>query len=330
MPNLKPAWSVSLSRYGEPEVLCWRRSQLFALGPHEVRIETLAAGVNYTDIQIRSGVWPVRKVNPFPYTPGVEVVGQIVEIGAAVSNWKVGQVVITMMQGLGGVRAERPGAYATYVTVLDSTLALVPSAVDIYDMAAIGLAGVTAYWGLRQLGPLDGKRVMVTGAAGNVGLAAVMIARASGASVCAVVASTQQKHRLLNLGVEAVEYGTEEFRSVLGVESVDAVLDVVGGELFSLSVNALRKGGVLSLVGAVAGSQVNFDAWQLIRPIVLTGYSTETLNGLTLKEAIDSISTWLIRDEIHSPPYRKLPLKEACIAHRLVENKQWRGRILLT
>lgn len=77
----------------------------------------LAAAVNHTDLEIRSGNWPVRRPDPFPYVPGVEAVGVIEELGDEVQEWTLGQNVITMMQGLGGVRAERPGGYAEFVTI---------------------------------------------------------------------------------------------------------------------------------------------------------------------------------------------------------------------
>jgi NADPH2:quinone reductase len=134
----------------------------------------------------------VRKPQPFPYVPGVEVVGEIEEVGHAVQEFRRGDRVITMMQGLGGVRAERPGGYAEYVTVSASAVAPIPSGIDWHEMAAIGLVGVTAFEGLHRIAALSGRRIVVTGAAGGIGPAATAIAHGQDVSVIAVVNRADQ------------------------------------------------------------------------------------------------------------------------------------------
>lgn len=134
----------------------------------------------------------MRKPQPFPYVPGVEVVGEIEEVGHAVQEFRRGDRVITMMQGLGGVRAERPGGYAEYVTVSASAVAPIPSGIDWHEMAAIGLVGVTAFEGLHRIAALSGRRIVVTGAAGGIGPAATAIAHGQDVSVIAVVNRADQ------------------------------------------------------------------------------------------------------------------------------------------
>lgn len=111
--------AIMMRQYGPPEVLVWTEVPPAALQPDEIRIKTIAAAVNHTDLEIRTGNWPVRKPDPFPYVPGVEVVGEVEEIGSSVRAFSRGDRVITMMQGLGGVRAQRPGGYAEQVTVAE-------------------------------------------------------------------------------------------------------------------------------------------------------------------------------------------------------------------
>lgn len=322
------AQAIQITHHGPPEVLVWTSVALAPLAPDEVRLRTIAAAVNHTDLEIRAGNWPTRKVPPFPYVPGVEVVGTVEDIGTAVSEWKIGQTVITMMQGLGGVRAERDGGYAEFVTVGADALAVVPPSVDPLDMAALGLVGVTAYWGLRRIGPLRGKRILVTGAAGGVGSAAVAIARAQDASVIGVVARPELADYVRARGATQVEVMARDNAPSLKPEIADGVLDVVGGAMFGSCVNALREGGVLSLVGAVAGGDVAFDAWQLIRPVTLTGYSTETLDGVGLRQAVADISGWLRRKEIGA--YQTMPMQDAAAAHAMLEQGGVKGRVLLT
>jgi NADPH:quinone reductase-like Zn-dependent oxidoreductase len=111
-PNAMSA-AVVMRAYGGPEVLACESVPTRPLGPREVLIATVAAAVNHTDLEIRAGRWPVRRPAPFPYVPGVEVVGAVEAVGAAVDEWTPGQAVITMMQGLGGVpRRLAPGRHA--------------------------------------------------------------------------------------------------------------------------------------------------------------------------------------------------------------------------
>lgn len=321
--------AVVMRGYGPPRVLACARVPLPPLGPDEVRIRAIASAVNHTDLRIRAGEWPVRKPDPFPYVPGVEVVGEVEAAGAAVRGVRPGERVITMMQGLGGVRAGRPGGYAEYVTVAAAAVAPVPTGVDPLDMAAVGLVGVTAHEGLRRIGPLAGRRVLVTGAAGGVGSAAVAVARARGALVTGLVSRPEQADYVRARGADRVIVAPKDGPPRLNPASVDGVLDAVGGGLFGPCVEALRSGGTLSLVGAVAGGDVRFDAWGLIRPVTLTGYSSEDLDGPALRGAVAALAGWLMDGSLKPPARTVVPLAEASRAHALLEAGGVTGRVLL-
>ena len=318
--------AIQIDRYGPPEVLEYRSVEVPALGPREVRVKTEFAAVNYIDLHIRAGNAPILSASPLPYTPGMEVVGLIDETGAEAGEWKRGQRVITMMQGLAGVRAERDGGYADFVTVEADTLVAVPEGVDAADIAALGLGAVTAFEGLRELGDLSGKRIVVTGAAGGVGAMATAIAHASGAAVVAIIRRPQDSDYVRSLGAAEVIVSTD---GGVELQSADGVLDTVAGDLFGTCVKALKPGATLCLVGAVGGGNVAFDAWELLRAISLTGYSTEALDGGSLQEAVNALTEMLTSQAIRSPDYKILPLKDAAAAHRLLENREVRGRVLL-
>jgi NADPH2:quinone reductase len=327
--NSATTHAVQLTEYGPPEALRFEVVDLAPLRADEVRIRAVASAVNHTDIEIRAGHWPIRKQQPFPYVPGVEVVGEIDEVGSAVTTVSVGDQVITMMQGMGGVRAERAGGYAELVTVAADAVATVPPTVDPYAIAALGLGAVTAYWGLRRIGNLAGKRVFVTGAAGGVGSAAVALARAQGASVVGVVSRAEQIGYVEALGAEDVVVSSRTNLASFKTNSVDGILETVGAALFETCIAALKPDGVLSLVGAVGGSDVRFDLWNLIRPITLTGYSTENLDGDALRDAVNAISGWLMVGAIAAPSWATVPLQDAAIAHAMLERKGVNGRLLL-
>ncbi len=324
------ARAIVMQRYGPPDVLTFATVTAPPLAANEVRIRSIASAINHSDLEIRAGRWPVRKADPFPYVPGLEVVGDIVEVGPAVADVRVGDRVITMQQGLGGVRAERPGGYAEYVTAAATAVARFSEEIDPYDMAALGLVDVTAFEGLRRLGELGGRRIVVTGASGGVGSAAVAIARAQGATVVAVVSRPERAEYVRSVGATEIVIGSpESLHASLGEQSVDGVLDTVAGELFGPCVAALRPGGTLSLVGAIGGHKVGFDVWQLMEPVTLTGYSSESLDGDSRRRAVAALSDWTARGLLTPPARRLMPLGDAAAAHALLERRGVEGRLLL-
>ena len=295
--------AVVMRAYGSHHVLVVEARSLLPLRSGEVRLRTLASAINHSDLRIRAGDWPIRKPSPFPYVPGLEVVGEVVETAADVTAVRIGERAWTMMQGLGGVRAERDGGYAEYVTVDEHVLAALPDEVDAVQLAAIGLAGVTAFESIRKLGSVRGKVVAVSGTTGGVGAIGVEIALALGATVKALTRSS----------------------APLEIGSVDAVLDGVAGELFSMLVAALKPGGRYCMYGAAAGGNVTFDAWTLLDGRTLTGYSSEDLDGHALRTATRE----LLSLQIPTVPVTVLALAEVARAHMLLEQRAVQGRVVL-
>lgn len=292
-----------MRKTGGPEVLALEEVELAPLRAGEVRLRALAAAVNYSDLQIRAGAWRIRRAPEFPYVPGLEVVGEVVEAASDVEHLRAGDRVWTMMQGLGGVRAERDGGYAEHVTVSAGALAPLPKDLDPTAFAALGLAGVTAYQGLDRLGQLSGRSIVVTGPKGGVGATAVLMARAAGATV----------------------FPLDRDAPPPPAKSADAVLDVVAGSLFPALIASLRKSGRYCLVGAVAGGQVRFDAWSLLDSLTLTGYSTEDLTGEELRAATRAI----LALGLPTPPHVVMPLADAARAHATLERREVQGRVIL-
>src|SRR5262245_9586893 len=179
--------AIVMRQFGGPDVLRFEMMPLAALQPDEIRLRSIASAINHSDLEIRAGNWRIRRPDPFPYTPGLEVVGEVGEVGSAGSDFRVGGRAMRMRQGRGGRRAHRPACYAEYVVVGASAAAPVASDTDPLAMAALGLAGVTAFVGLQKVGDLAGRRIAVTGAAGGVGSAGVAIAKAQGAEVIGIV-----------------------------------------------------------------------------------------------------------------------------------------------
>jgi NADPH2:quinone reductase len=132
--------AVVMRKTGAPEVLAIEEIEAPPLRYGEVRIRTLASAVNHSDLEIRAGHSAIRRTPPFPYVPGLEVIGDVVEVADGVGQINEGDRVWTMMQGLGGVRAERDGGYAEHVAVSASAVALLPENLDPVAFATLGLA----------------------------------------------------------------------------------------------------------------------------------------------------------------------------------------------
>ncbi len=295
--------AIVMHRTGGPEVLQLEDVARASLAAGEVRLRALASAINHSDLEVRAGNWRIRRAPAFPYVPGLEVVGEVVEVAPDVHELAVGQRAWTTMQGLGGVRAERDGGYADHVTVHASVLAPLPADIDPVHFAAIGLAGVTAREAMRRLGDLRGKTLIITGTTGGVGAVAAHVGRSLGAQVIG-----------LPRGAAPPEAG-----------SADAVLDGVGGAMFTSLVAALRPHGRYCMFGATAGAEVRFDLWNLLEGQRLTGYSSETLDGDALRVATRE----LLAMHLPAPPTTVMPLADAARAHALLESRELRGRVVL-
>lgn len=319
--------AIQITTYGPPSVLTIRDVPLPKVSPREVQFQVEAAPVNRADLEIRAGNWPVHTDDPFPYTPGLEAVGVVTDVGADVVDVAVGQRVITMMQGLGGVHATYPGGYQSHVTVPADQVAIVPEGIDPQNIAGLGLAAVTAHQAIERLGLFPGQRILIHGASGGVGGAAVRLARAQGLEVVAGTTRPENEDPLRDLGADevAIANGNDD----LTISPVDGVLDPVGQATFPSSVRALCDGGRYVLVGAASGADLRLSAWELMRGVVLTGYSTETLDGNALRQSIAGLADHVKADRLSPPPYQTLPLDKAAEAHRMMEARRHHGRLLL-
>ncbi len=320
--------AVVLNGYGPPELLRLEKVRRPTLRADEVRVRVLAAGVNRTDIEIRAGNWPIQKPQPFPYIPGVEVVGRVIEIGGGVKTLRQGDAVISMMMGMGGVRAERPGGYQEEVALRAADCALLSVDIDLFDIATIGLAGVTALAGFDFVGAGPDRRVLVTGAGGGVGSCAVSLGKALGTSIVAVTRDRRKADALARLGADEVVVAPPgEAPPQLPV--VTGVVDLVGGAMFGQLVKALSPGGKLCFLGGTAGDAVSFSASSLMEGISMGGWSSEVLDGAALRSAVGRLTSLMRRGTLSAPPAAKFALADAPAAHHAVQRDEHIGRVLL-
>lgn len=304
--------AVRIHNYGGPEVLQYEDAPKPKPASGEVLIRVHAAGVNPADWKIREGHLQQLVQHKFPLIPGWDLSGVIEEIGTDASQFQKGDEVFSKPD------TSRDGAYAEYIVVRESEVALKPNSLAHVYAAAVPLAGLTAWQALFDIGHLKrGQHVLIHGGSGGVGHFAVQFAKWKGAHVTAT-ASTRNQQLLREIGVDQpVDYSTQRFEQV--ARDVDVVLDTVGGNTQERSWQVLKKGGVLvSLVQPPHAEK----ARQLG---VRRAFVWTQPNGKQLAEIatlIDSGHLKVVLDRI-------LPLSEARRAHELSQSGQARGKIVL-
>jgi NADPH2:quinone reductase len=315
-----------MERYGGPEVLRAVERAPVAPGDGEALVRVALAGVNRADCFIRSGAWP--QAGGWPYVPGLEACGTVEAVGAGAGELAPGDRVITMMQKLGGVHGARPGGYQELLLCPTSTLARVPASLELDAAGALGLPAVTALVAIRALDARAGQRVLVHAATSAVGTCAVQLLAAAGCHVIASGTRPGKLERVRALGaVELALTSDPGWRDRL--EPVDRVFDLVGRATFAESVDLLAPGGRLVFVGGTSGGELSFSGWSLMRPVTLTGYSSETLDRDRLEETMEEIAGAVARGALRVADLTRLPLSQAARAHELLESGQLSGRLVL-
>jgi NADPH:quinone reductase len=224
----------------------------------EVRIECAAVGLNFLDLMRCRGTYPLPPT--FPLTFGVEVAGRVVETGATARHW-LGRDVIACPTLPRGALAERVVTDARFVTAR-------PADIDVLVAAALPVNYQTAWFGLERSLVRAGSSVLVTAAAGGVGLAAIQLAVARGARVIAAAGGPEKVAACRRQGADvAIDYLAEDLPLAVldatGGAGVDVVLDQVGGVAFGSLLEVVAVGGVIVAIGTAAGPIVPVDPMEL-------------------------------------------------------------------
>ena len=304
--------AIRIHNYGGPEVLKHEEAPRPQPGAGEVLIRVHATSVNPIDWKVRQGymkdLWPHK----FPLILGWDVSGVVEAIGTGVSRFKKGDEVYSVPN------PSRDGAYAEYIVVEESELALKPKSLHHVHAAAVPLAALTAGQALFDAGQLvSGQRVLIHGGSGGVGHLAVQLAKWKGAHVLAT-ASTKNQELLRELGVdEPIDYTKQKFEDV--ARDVDLVLDLIGGETQERSWSVLKKGGLLlSLVQPPSEEKAKALG---VRAAFVAGHPS----GAQLAEIAKIIDAGQLAPVID----RILPLSEVRRAHELSRSGHTHGKIVL-
>jgi NADPH:quinone reductase-like Zn-dependent oxidoreductase len=330
--------AVRLHEFGGPEVLLYEDAPRPVAGRGEVLVRVHAAGINPPDLYLRDGyraLPPEWQPNPsFPLILGTDVSGVVATVGDNVSGFDVGDEVYAMVRFPHDVM-KGSDAYAEYVRVPTSDLALKPAAIDHTQAAAAPMSLLTAWQFLVKLGhdaanpfqslphvsvPLEGRTVLVNGAGGGVGHLTVQVAKWKGAKVIAV-ASGKHEALLRDLGADQfIDYTKTSPETA--VKDLDLVIDAVDGSNMERFLNVIRPGGALFLVNPLGFSSQDKAA---ARSITVSSTQVRS-NGAQLEEAGRLVDDGTFRVVIDST----FPLAEAPAAHERASRGGIQGKIVLT
>lgn len=314
-------------------------------GRREVLIRVAASGVNNTDINTRTA-WYSKKDGAgedaswagapirFPRIQGADVCGRIVAVGEEVSADRVGERVLIepCIREANGEELERPwyfgsecdGGFAEYTVVASRHAYRVESALRDTELASFPCSYSTAENLLTRSKVQSGDRVLVTGASGGVGSAAVQLAKARAAEVVAVT-SRAKSQDVLRLGAERTLAREDSVVDTLGRDSIDVVIDLVAGQKWPTLLDVLRPGGRYAVAGAIGGPVVELD----VRTLYLKDLS---LFGCTVlePEVFTNLIEHIERERIAPVVAETFPLEQISDAQTAFLSKKHVGKIVLT
>lgn len=322
--------AIEITEPGGPDVLRAGRLPVPRPGAGEVLIKVAAAGVNRPDAIQRSGGYPPPP--GAPDTPGLEVAGTVVEVGADVSNWALGDELCALLAG---------GGYAEYAVVPAPQALPIPKGLDLLQAAAIPETFFTVWTNVFERGRLKpGESVLIHGGSSGIGTAAIQLAREFGATVYATAGSAEKCAACEKLGAtRAINYRDEDFEDAIadltGGAGVDLVLDMVGGDYIQKNISCLAVEGRIVSIAFLNGpsAKVNFMPVMLKR-LTLTG-STLRPRSVEQKAAIARAlheKVWPLLEAGRVAPIidSTFPLAQASEAHKRLESSEHIGKIVLT
>ncbi|MFE7871074.1 NAD(P)H-quinone oxidoreductase [Micromonospora humida] len=320
--------AITIPEPGGPDALVWAEVPDPEPGAGEVVVEVTASAVNRADLLQRQGQYPPPP--GAPAYPGLECSGVIGALGAGVTGWAVGQQVCALLAG---------GGYAERVAVPAGQLLPVPAGVDPVDAAALPEVACTVWSNLIRVARLGrGETLLVHGGGSGIGTFAVQFGAALGATVVATARSSKHD-RLRELGAaHTVDYREQDFvaevRRVTDGRGADVILDIMGASYLGRNVAALADGGRLVVIGMQGGRAAELDLGALLAK--RASVSATALRSRPLADKADIVrgvreQVWPLVEAGAVRPIvdRRLPMRDAAQAHRLVESSDHVGKVLL-
>lgn len=335
-----------LRSFGDPGVLRIEEIEDPKPGKGEILVRVASTSINRSEVLIRGG-HPEYRVK-LPHIPGGDIFGYVEILGEGVDGFETGDpVVANFIYGCGKcyhcsvglenlcknrqiIGQNRWGSYAEYIVLPARALIKVESFPNPEDLGAVPLALVTAWRSLVTLLRVRaGQRVFIWGASGGLGSYAVQIAKLFGARVVAAVGSDEKAEFVRSIGADhTVNYREEDILArvmeLTDREGVDSVLNSIGGDTVSISIDMLRPGGVMAIVGVMTGSEVKIALRRAyLKGVMITG--TPGGNRWELMEALEMVRRGYIKPVIS----KRYSFEEIPEAHRNMEAGRVFGKTLI-
>jgi len=320
---------IDVPQPGGPEALVLAERPVPQPGPAEVLIEVAAAGLNRADILQRRGFYPSPP--GAPSSPGLEVAGTIVGVGADVTEFKVGDAVCALLQG---------GGYAEYCSVDAGQVLPIPGSLDMIEAASLPEAMFTVWSNVFGFGRLQaGETLLVHGGSSGIGVTAIQLAVALGHTVFATAGSAEKCRFCESLGARrAIDYKTEDFvgeiAAATGGHGVDVVFDMVGGSYVPRNLQVLATEGRLVMIATQGGAKGEIDVLRIMQQrLVITGSTLRPRSAQFKRSIRDQLlqKVWplLAAGRIRPVVDSVFALAEAGQAHARMESSEHKGKIIL-
>jgi NADPH:quinone reductase len=321
--------AIAITAKGGPEVLQMREVAVPTPGPGEILIAVKAAGVNRPDVMQRQGLYPSPKGHS--ELPGLEVSGIVAAVGSGCTRFKVGDAVMALVNG---------GGYAPYCVADENAAMAKPAGLSFEDAAAIPETFYTVWHNVFERGALKaGEKFLIHGGTSGIGVTAIQLAKAFGASVYTTAGSADKCAACAKLGADrAIDYTKEDFAEVIKMETagkgVDVILDMVGGDYIERNIKSLADDGRLVNIAYQKGSSATIDFMRvMLKRLTITG-STLRVRSPDVKAGIaraveSNVLPLVVSGKIKVAIDSTFDLADASAAHARMESSQHIGKIVL-
>ena len=328
--------AIIFHEVGNPDVLRYEEVGDPVIAGGEVLINVKATTLNSVDLKLRSGKSP-RPVD-LPHIGGVDIAGEIAEIGEGVSNVKVGDRVFVMPavssgRGMQIVGINLYGGFAEKVKIPASNVVKLPDGLS-YDNASIIVATYTTAWYalLERGGIKEGETVLVHAAWSGTGSAAIQIAKLFNSYVIATAGSNEKLEKAKEIGADfTINYKTddvsEKLKEVTKNHKLGLIFDPVGASMWRNNIQFLSPKGRLLLVGVSGGGMLESTS---LGPIIIKDLSIIGVTVFNAKtEHFEKVAELAAEGKLNPVIYKKLPLSKAEEGHAILENREQFGKVVL-
>ena len=326
--------SILVRERGGVDVLSFTDVPKPKIGRNDILLKVSAVGVNFADIMQHQGTYPLQL--PLPYTPGMETIGIVEDIGSNVENVNIGERIAAVSFMAGG--------YAEYVLIKPEQIIRVPDEISDRHALALAIQGLTAYLLLNYAAKIRlGESVLVHAAAGGVGNLLVQIAKLMNAGdVLGTAGTVQKRDRIEDWGVDyAIDYNDsnwhEDVFKITNGEGVDIILDPVGGSATAQNLSCLAVEGRFVNYGWLSGDYPSLTPEQcqnlLFKNQSVSGFAVNVVmerHPNLVEAAFQQLFNWVLQGKLKPVLSADFPLEDAAKAHQAILNRKTMGKVILT